>query len=290
MWTCRIGWAVQRACLRVPQRAFCFSRLHAQRLREAGLADVTVLEGQYAGDAEPPAVRPAEPLVVFAGRHIPEKQATAVIPAFARVRKELPELRCEIYGDGPDRAEVLRLIAEQGLEEWVTAPGFVEPEQIGGQAPDAERYQRPERAVVLQFEQCVDAARGHRLHNRLGRRAQSQRLPRLGHIVGVGQVQPHGAGRLQRNRPAERVPRIDRFIDPADSNRTNQLDAVQSQQPGRFGVAELPPFRLFRHRDVDQCSRGLGLDTGDLWDRPWIATSPLGIAHHVCQRGDCALG
>jgi len=126
----RIGWAVQRACLRVPQRAFCFSRLHAQRLREAGLADVTVLEGQYAGDAEPPAVRPAEPLVVFAGRHIPEKQATAVIPAFARVRKELPELRCEIYGDGPDRAEVLRLIAEQGLEEWVTAPGFVEPEQI----------------------------------------------------------------------------------------------------------------------------------------------------------------
>src|SRR5215831_5993469 len=32
-----IGWRVQRACLRVPQRAFCFSRLHERRLREQGL-------------------------------------------------------------------------------------------------------------------------------------------------------------------------------------------------------------------------------------------------------------
>ena len=32
-----IGWRVQRACLRVPQRAFCFSRLHERRLREEGL-------------------------------------------------------------------------------------------------------------------------------------------------------------------------------------------------------------------------------------------------------------
>ena len=33
-----VGWRVQRACLRVPQRAFCFSRLHERRLRELGLA------------------------------------------------------------------------------------------------------------------------------------------------------------------------------------------------------------------------------------------------------------
>src|SRR5688500_3313967 len=29
----RIGWAVQRLCLRIPQQAFCFSRLHEQRLK-----------------------------------------------------------------------------------------------------------------------------------------------------------------------------------------------------------------------------------------------------------------
>jgi hypothetical protein len=30
------GWRVQRACIAVPQRAFCFSRLHERRLREQG--------------------------------------------------------------------------------------------------------------------------------------------------------------------------------------------------------------------------------------------------------------
>src|SRR5207244_8599256 len=33
----RIGGLVQRTCLRIPQRAFCFSRLHERRLREHGL-------------------------------------------------------------------------------------------------------------------------------------------------------------------------------------------------------------------------------------------------------------
>jgi glycosyltransferase involved in cell wall biosynthesis len=49
----RIGEAVQTASLRIPQRAFCFSQLHAERLRRAGMRGaVTVLRGLYAG---PPA-------------------------------------------------------------------------------------------------------------------------------------------------------------------------------------------------------------------------------------------
>src|ERR687893_736670 len=39
----RVGAAVQALCLRVPQRPFCFSSLHAERLRAGGLRDVTVL-------------------------------------------------------------------------------------------------------------------------------------------------------------------------------------------------------------------------------------------------------
>jgi glycosyltransferase involved in cell wall biosynthesis len=124
------GFAVQAACLRLAQRAFCFSRLHERRLREAGLGDVALLEGQYAGDLDPPEPDDAEPVVVFAGRLIPEKQALALVPAMAELRRELPDVRCEIYGDGPDRAEVLRRIAASGLEESVTAPGFVERERL----------------------------------------------------------------------------------------------------------------------------------------------------------------
>ena len=54
--------------------------------------DVTVLEGIYAGPAGSPP-EPAQPVVVFAGRHIPEKQATALVPALARARERVPELR-----------------------------------------------------------------------------------------------------------------------------------------------------------------------------------------------------
>jgi glycosyltransferase involved in cell wall biosynthesis len=126
-----VGHAVQRLCVRLPQRAFCFSRLHRDRLRAGGLrGDVTVLEGEYAGDLTPPAPRPAEPVVVFAGRHIPEKRALAVVPAVGRARTELPELRGEIYCDGPEREQVLAAIAHERLDGVVDAPGFVDAEDV----------------------------------------------------------------------------------------------------------------------------------------------------------------
>jgi len=126
-----IGWLVQRACVRVPQRAFCFSRLHAQRLREEGLrGEATVLEGEYAGSLERPAVREAQDLVVFAGRHIPEKRVPALVPAIARARESVPGLRCLILGDGPDRERVLQAIADLALEDAISAPGFVPGEDV----------------------------------------------------------------------------------------------------------------------------------------------------------------
>jgi glycosyltransferase involved in cell wall biosynthesis len=117
-----IGWRVQQACIGVPQRAFCFSRLHERRLREQGFTgELKRLEGQYAGPAPPNAPATARPLVVFAGRHIPEKRVPALAPALA----ELPDLGAEIYGDGPERKRVLEAISRLRLGDRVSAPGFV---------------------------------------------------------------------------------------------------------------------------------------------------------------------
>jgi glycosyltransferase involved in cell wall biosynthesis len=121
-----IGWRIQRACLRVPQRAFCFSRLHERRLRELGVdGKLTRLEGQYAGTAAD-APETARPVVVFAGRHIPEKRVPALVPALAK----LPDVRAEIYGNGPERERVLAAIAHDGLADRVAAPGFVDAEVL----------------------------------------------------------------------------------------------------------------------------------------------------------------
>jgi glycosyltransferase involved in cell wall biosynthesis len=127
----RIGNAVQALCLRVPQRAFCFSNLHARRLRAAPVnGELTVLEGEYSGSLEPHEPAEAEPVVVFAGRHIPEKRVPALVPALALAREHIPELRGEVFGDGPDREEVLQLRAEHGLDEALEVPGFVSAERV----------------------------------------------------------------------------------------------------------------------------------------------------------------
>ena len=127
----RIGWLVQELCLRAPQRAFCFSQLHARRLREEGVrGEVTALEGEYDGPLEGASAQPAEPVAVFAGRHIPEKRVPNLIPAIALARDEIPDLRCVVFGDGPERAEVQRRVVEHGLEDAVEIAGFVEPARI----------------------------------------------------------------------------------------------------------------------------------------------------------------
>jgi glycosyltransferase involved in cell wall biosynthesis len=122
----RIGLAVQQRCVRVRQHAFCFAELTAGRLRAAGLrGDVEVLRGQFSGPETPPVPVPSEPLVVFAGRHIPEKRAPAVVAAVART-----DLRARILGDGPEYEDVKAAIARLGVADRVEAPGFVPTEEV----------------------------------------------------------------------------------------------------------------------------------------------------------------
>ncbi len=126
-----VGWAVQRLCLWVRHRPFCFARMTARRCLEEGLRqEVTVLDGLYVGTHELSAVRESVPLVMFAGRHIPEKRVTDLVPAIARARRRIPELRCVIFGDGPERAKVAELVHEHGLEDVIELPGFVDAERL----------------------------------------------------------------------------------------------------------------------------------------------------------------
>ena len=126
-----IGWKVQGRCLRVRQRAFCFARLTEARLRaEAVRGDVTLLEGLYAGPDEPDDEYAAEPLVVFAGRLIPEKRAVAIVPALAQARVRISDLRARILGDGPERPALLAAITSHGLTEAVEAPGRVSVQEV----------------------------------------------------------------------------------------------------------------------------------------------------------------
>jgi glycosyltransferase involved in cell wall biosynthesis len=137
-----IGWLVQRRCIRIPQRAFCVSQLHAGRLVAEGFPGApTVLPGEYAGPVE---VSPAEEtdgsLVVYAGRHVKEKRIDAVVRAFQRAREAKADLRLELYGDGPERPRVEALVHELGLEDSV---------RVAGRRPEEEVAQALARAGTL---------------------------------------------------------------------------------------------------------------------------------------------
>ncbi len=99
-----------------------------------------MLEGEYAGSLETPTPRPAEPLVVFAGRLIPEKRAPLAVAAFALAARRIgePGLRSEFYGDGPEREALERAISEHGVEGIASAEGFVEASVIDAALTRAE--------------------------------------------------------------------------------------------------------------------------------------------------------
>ena len=133
----RVGWAVQKLCLGVPQHAFTLAEGTAERLRATGIhGEVEVLTGLH--DLVPLSTpRPAQPLVVFAGRHIPEKRVGALVSAFSALRERAPELRLVVYGDGPGRPVVLAQIEADGLTEVASAPGFVAREELEESLADA---------------------------------------------------------------------------------------------------------------------------------------------------------
>src|ERR1035437_1314727 len=134
-----VGMLVQRLCALVPQRAFCFSELHAGRLREEGLrGSVTVLRGLLGGAGLPREPGPAAPVVLFAGRLIPEKQVTLAVAAIALAAQRIEGLRAVIIGDGPERAALAAAIAEHSLEDVVvSAEGFADAATLEAQMGSA---------------------------------------------------------------------------------------------------------------------------------------------------------
>lgn len=127
-----IGWLIQKLCARCAQTAFCFSLLHSHRLHALGFnGRLEVLRGEFDGP-EPvsPTVPLEKPTVVFAGRHISEKQVPALVPAIALARRSIPDLQAAILGDGPERSRVIEAVERSRLAGAIAVPGFVSTEDV----------------------------------------------------------------------------------------------------------------------------------------------------------------
>ena len=178
---------VQRLCARVPQRAFCFSELHAARLREEGLrGEVTVLRGRRtpARRPQPPRSRGARRArwCCSPARLIPEKQAPlGGRRDRARGRADRGAARASSSATGPSAAALRAAIAEHGLQRTIVArPGFADAETVDAEMRRAMCMLLPSRREGYGMVVVEAAARGHPERRGGGRGQRGDRADRGG--------------------------------------------------------------------------------------------------------------
>tara|TARA_R100000365_G_C2745686_1_gene74670 strand:+ start:2238 stop:3446 length:1209 start_codon:yes stop_codon:yes gene_type:complete len=130
----RVAWLLQRAALRLTPAATCHSKLSAARLRSEGYrGPILVSAGLISDDAEALPPQPESPpgdYVLYAGRHIDDKQVEQIPPAVALARKRVPALRLVITGDGPANTRVREAVEQADGKAWTTLPGFVPQDEL----------------------------------------------------------------------------------------------------------------------------------------------------------------
>jgi glycosyltransferase involved in cell wall biosynthesis len=128
----RVGYAIQQACMRAPDRGVTYSSLHEARLgaHRAPILRLTGLATEMPKAPRPAAAPESDPNVVFAGRHIPEKQASLIPEVIQEARRLNGAIRGTIIGDGPERTAIAEAIAARNLGGVVQLPGFVSDEEL----------------------------------------------------------------------------------------------------------------------------------------------------------------
>ena len=64
--------------------------------------------------------------IIFAGRLIKEKNVDVLINALELVREEIPDIKCIIIGDGPEKSKLEKLANDLGLDNNIKFTGFLE--------------------------------------------------------------------------------------------------------------------------------------------------------------------
>ncbi|MEN6292439.1 MAG: glycosyltransferase family 4 protein [Methanobacterium sp.] len=63
--------------------------------------------------------------VIFAGRLIKEKNVEILIKAISNVKEKIPDIKCCIIGDGPERVKLEKLVQELNIQDNVEFKGFM---------------------------------------------------------------------------------------------------------------------------------------------------------------------
>ncbi|MDP2845952.1 MAG: glycosyltransferase family 4 protein [Candidatus Methanoperedens sp.] len=102
---------------------------------------------------------PYECDIIFVGRLIKEKNVDVLLEAAGYVKEALPDVKCHIIGDGPEKERLIGLAAELGLLDNVGFSGFMGYEEVIARIKSSKVLALPSRRegfgmVVIEAFAC----------------------------------------------------------------------------------------------------------------------------------------
>jgi glycosyltransferase involved in cell wall biosynthesis len=79
-------------------------------------------------DSIPPSVHKCD--IIFVGRLIREKNVDILIEAIVHVKRSLPDIKCHIIGNGPEKEKLKRIVIECKLQNNVSFFGFLDYDEV----------------------------------------------------------------------------------------------------------------------------------------------------------------
>lgn len=132
-WRGFFGKWIEHFASRLTPDLVAVSALTKKNLESLGISDESIRiisngidPGRIAGIA--PSAEECD--VIFAGRLIKEKNVDMLIEAVDYLRGTVPDVKCSIVGDGPEKERLVELAGNRGLMENIRFSGFMGYEEI----------------------------------------------------------------------------------------------------------------------------------------------------------------
>ncbi|TDA30117.1 MAG: glycosyltransferase family 1 protein [Archaeoglobi archaeon] len=121
------GWMVERLTSKLTSKNVAVSEKTKRDLEKTGERDIRVIPNGI-DFKKIEKIRPSamQSDVIFAGRLIKDKNVDFLIRAIDLVKREIPDVKCIVIGDGPEREKLVRLAKELEVDGNVKFVGFIQ--------------------------------------------------------------------------------------------------------------------------------------------------------------------
>jgi glycosyltransferase involved in cell wall biosynthesis len=128
-----IGKFVEWTISRISKNSIAVSELTKKGLVALGVNDTNIHLVANGIDLEKIArIKPSEDRgdIIFIGRFIKEKNLDKLIEAVDLIQKEMPDIKCHLIGDGPEKKSLIEHVSGLGLETNIRFFGFKEYDEV----------------------------------------------------------------------------------------------------------------------------------------------------------------